>query len=338
MSGNEIGHDMDYDLRLDEICDIISENKHKTVLIQFPEGLKNLACDVKDRLEEKTQANVIISADPCYGACDQPLATGQLGIDLIVQFGHAKIPNLESPDASIFIEAHSSLDVISVVKEAINYLKGRVGLITTVQHVHKLKDVKDFLTENGIAAVIGEGSNRLAHDGQVLGCDLSSATSISSEVDSFLFVGSGNFHAIGVAIATRKPVIVADPYLKEVRDIEEIKNKLMRQRHGAIVKAKEAESFGIMVGTKSGQSRLKLAYDLKMLAEEHGKKGYIFTMNEFTPMNLKAFEIDAYVSTACPRIAIDDHRMYHVPILTPMEFEIALGEVDWEDYRFDELL
>ena len=56
---------------------------------------------MKDQIEEKTKANVIISADPCYGACDQPLVSGQLDIDLIVQFGHAKIPNLESPVASI---------------------------------------------------------------------------------------------------------------------------------------------------------------------------------------------------------------------------------------------
>jgi 2-(3-amino-3-carboxypropyl)histidine synthase len=327
----------EYDLRVNEVCNIIKENGHKTVLIQFPEGLKGLACDVKDKIEEQTKADVIISADPCYGACDQPLQPEQLGIDLIVQFGHAEIPNLKSPVATVFIEAHSRLDVIPVVTKALEYLTSKVGLITTVQHIHKLKEVKDFLSENGIDSIYGEGSGRIAYHGQVLGCDISSATSISSEVECFLFIGSGNFHAIGVAIATGKPVVVADPYTNEIRETEKIKDRLMRQRHGAIAKAKDAKSFGIIIGTKPGQNRPELANDLKKLAKEHDKKGYILIMNEISPSSLKAFDIDAYVSTACPRIALDDYQMYHVPILTPKEFEIALGEVDWEDYRFDEL-
>ena len=41
-----------------------------TVGLQFPEGLKTNAVDIARIIENNTDATVIISADPCYGACD----------------------------------------------------------------------------------------------------------------------------------------------------------------------------------------------------------------------------------------------------------------------------
>jgi 2-(3-amino-3-carboxypropyl)histidine synthase len=326
-----------YDLKLEDVSKSILDNQYETILLQFPEGLKNFATEIKDTLQEKTKASVMISANPCYGACDLPLSLEGLGINLLVQFGHADMPAVQSTVPTIFIEAHSKAVVMPVVEKALPYLKESVGLITTVQHIHKLEDVRNFLSERGYKPVIGKGEGRILHNGQVLGCNFSSATSISSDVDCFLFIGSGNFHAIGVSIATKKPVIIADPYQNEIREIDEEKDKLMRQRHGAITKAESAESFGILIGTKPGQKRVQLAYDLNEAAEKHGKKTYILVMHEFNPMNLKSFKLDAYVSTACPRIAIDDLLMYDAPILTPQEFMIVLRESEWEYYKFDEL-
>ena len=187
-------------------------------------------------------------------------------------------------------------------------------------------------------AFVGKGSKRVPNVGQVLGCDLSSATSISQDVDCFLYIGSGDFHPIGVAMATDKDVICADPYVNEVRDVAELRDRMLRQRHGAITQAGEADSFGILVGTKPGQERLDLAFELKELAEKHRKKASVLLLNDFGPMKLRPFSFEAYVSTACPRIALDDYGMYDVPILTPLEFRIVLGEARWEDYRYDEFL
>lgn len=330
--------DFGYDLELDDVCQTIERNKYKNILLQFPEGLKNVATDVKDLIENKTKANVLISADFCFGACDIPLTLVPLDIDFLVQFGHMNIPNLKYQIPVMFVEAHSKLDVMPTVKKATKLLTGKVGLITTPQHIHKLTDIKNYLEQQGFETVVGKASGRAASDGQVLGCDLSSATSISSFVDCFLFIGSGNFHGVGVAIATKKPVIIADPYQNEARDCEDIKERLMRQRHGAIAKAKDALSFGIIVGTKPGQTRMKLTNDLKMLLERYEMKAYILVMNQVSPAALKPFKIDAFVSCACPRVAIDDYLMYVDPILTPIELKIVLGELKWEDYKFDEII
>jgi 2-(3-amino-3-carboxypropyl)histidine synthase len=327
------GNREQYDLGIDTVSRTIKEKGHNRVLLQFPEGLKSLAVRVKDAIEESTDADIIIYADTCYGACDLPHIR-DMGIDLIVQFGHSEMGNVNCGIPVMFVEAHSTVDVIPVVERALPELGKTVGLITTAQHVHELDRVKKYLEERGVKTFIGHGSKRVPNEGQVLGCNLSSATAISQEVDCYLYIGSGNFHPIGVAMATDKPVICADPYVNEVRNVADLKDRLLRQRHGAITQAGKATHFGILVGTKPGQERLDLAFKMKQLTRKHGKNASVLLLNEFGPMKLKSFSFEAYVSTACPRIALDDHSMYDVPILTPLEFRIVLGETRWERRRY----
>ncbi|MCK7471516.1 MAG: diphthamide synthesis protein [Desulfomicrobium escambiense] len=52
----------------------------------------------------------------------------------------------------------------------------------------------------------------MGYAGQVIGCDYSNVKSIVDDVEAFLFVGGGIFHALGIALSTSKPTIVADPY------------------------------------------------------------------------------------------------------------------------------
>jgi 2-(3-amino-3-carboxypropyl)histidine synthase len=79
-----------YDLELDRIFTEIKKKKHKKVLLQFPEGLKPYAQTIVDEIESKTQAKCFIWMGTCFGACDLPIETERLGIDLIIQFGHSK--------------------------------------------------------------------------------------------------------------------------------------------------------------------------------------------------------------------------------------------------------
>ena len=80
-----------FDFEEERIKQEIAKLNAKRVLLQMPEGLKPEGPRLA-RIIEKTGALPMISADPCYGACD--LATDEaesLGIDLIVHFGHAKL-------------------------------------------------------------------------------------------------------------------------------------------------------------------------------------------------------------------------------------------------------
>jgi 2-(3-amino-3-carboxypropyl)histidine synthase len=126
--------------------------------------------------------------------------------------------------------------------------------------------------------------------------------------------------------------------MQEVRDVELLKEKILRQRHGAISLASEAGSFGIIISSKPGQQRKELADMLKGMIVNKGKRASLILLDNVTPDQLIAFPLDAFVSTACPRLAIDDYLRYRKPILTPIELEVALGLRSWDDYIFDSIL
>ena len=333
-----------YKLDLELAIKKINTKGYKQVVLQIPEGLKTYMSLFVNFFKEETSADVVVSADPCFGACDVVGSEFKnMGVDFAVQVGHTEIPDLGTlPIPTLFVNAKSDLDVAKVVKKAIPTLCGKkVGVVTTAQHLHKLDDVKEILVENGFEPVIGKGDNRISMNGQILGCNFSSAKIIADCVDCFLFIGSGNFHALGLILSTKKPVVVGDPYTNEVRDkeLDDLKDNVLRQRYGAIARSKDAKTFGMLVGAKKGQQRIKLAYELKKMLESKQKKTYIITVDFFSPTVLESYkDVDCFVSTACPRIAIDDYMQYKIPILTPIELDILLGVKNWDEYQFDEIL
>lgn len=78
----------EYKLDLEKAVKIVTEERAKLVLVQFPDGLKQYAKAVVDYLRGKTDAEFIIFLGSCFGACDTPVGYENLGIDLIIQFGH----------------------------------------------------------------------------------------------------------------------------------------------------------------------------------------------------------------------------------------------------------
>ncbi len=318
---------MDFDI--DTIIDIIRKRKAKIVGLQFPEGIKRYGPGIAQEIEKKSRVKVLISGDPCYGACDLDLT---MCADLLVHFGHSEIPGLAAREVH-YVEAVSDVDVIPAVKMALQLLKGkRIGLVTTVQHAHRLPDACTELESREFECLIGRGDCRVKYPGQVLGCNFSAARSI--QVDEYLYIGSGNFHAFGVSLATGKRVVIADPYLNETRITDS--ETILKQRYAIISKAMSAKTFCIIVSTKPGQLRMKLAKELKDIARGERYSAYIATLSNVTASALYQLPADAYVNTACPRIAIDDIGSFKVPMLTPVEFEMVLKRRNLENYELDE--
>ncbi|WP_414470088.1 diphthamide biosynthesis enzyme Dph2 [Methanobacterium sp. ACI-7] len=326
---------LNYEFRLPEVVEKIKEMDAKVVGIQFPEGLKIHATKVAERIEKETNAMVIISGDPCYGACDVSDTSMENIADLIIHFGHIEFP-IEYKLPVLFIEAYSKINVMDAVREGLKELKSykKIGIVTTIQHLDVLDDIKGLLIQNDKEVLTKEGKG--TRDGQVLGCNFSAIKDI--DADAFLYVGSGNFHALGIKLFTEKPVFIADPYMGEVRDIDEFTDRILRIRFAKITRAKEAQKFGIIVSSKKGQFKLEIAKNLRRIINDAGKEAFIIMMNNISPdLLLPYMKLDAFVVTACPRVAIDDANMYKKPLLTPKELEIVLDIRKWEDYRIDEI-
>jgi 2-(3-amino-3-carboxypropyl)histidine synthase len=321
------------DWEIQKMADEIVRMKAKSVAIQFPDGLRKRIVDVVLELKEKVDADIYLWGDPCYGACD----VADAPVDLTFHLGHAPLPNMESENV-VFMEMQMELPDTDLLERAIPLLGARTGLVSSVQYVPELLRVRQALAAKGVEAVIGEGDSRLAYPGQVLGCNFSSATSIADEVDSFMYLGGGNFHPMGIALATGKKVLVMDPERDQVRDIEDAVDEMKRLRFAAMESARSAETFGIVVSKKIGQNRRALANSIDELLKEKGKRSVTLLLDYITPENLMGLEVGAFVSTACPRIAVDDQARYDKPMLTPTELRILLGDMEWDDYTLDEIL
>lgn len=291
--------------------------------LQFPAGLKRRGFTVAQELLAAGFA-VILSGDPCYGACD--LALDALDVaDVLVHFGHAPVGHhdrvIHEPDSMDFDP--------EIVRRVLPLLRGpRVGLVTTVQHVHLLAAVAEVLRGAGFDPVVAGGSGRTPHPGQVLGCSFRAARETGA--GEILFVGTGLFHPLGVQLATGARVVALDPYTGQAEEVSA--DRFLRQRFGLIERARDAERIGVIVSSKSGQQRLELARRLAGLSD----RAVLVMMREVTPEGLLDLGCDAYVNTACPRLAYDDQARFPVPVLTPAEFEILLGIRSWENYVVDE--
>jgi 2-(3-amino-3-carboxypropyl)histidine synthase len=332
-----------YVIDIESTAASVKQKGYKTIILQIPEGLKRSVIPIVDFLKKETGAHVLVAADPCFGACDllcYDLLS--LKVDCIIHIGHTAIPTIHNAQIpTIFVNAQSTLDVSKVVEKALPFLDGKnIGVVTTAQHLHTITEVKRILQKHNRKPFIVKGDERIFGDGQILGCNFSSAAKIAKKVDCFLFVGSGTFHPVGLLLSTKKPVIAADPYTTTVKkqEIEDMKNNILRQRYGAIMASRTARQYGILIGVKQGQQRTILAYQVQEMLDSAGKQSVLITLSEFSPMSLQGFDVDCYVSTACPRIAIDDYLQYKKPIITPVELEIVLGKREWETYVFDELL
>ena len=325
------GYDLELDLDLDKAIDLIEKSGAGLVGLQAPEGLKRSMPAVARHIEGKTGTKVIISGDPCFGACDVDMQLAQ-EVDLMLHLGHA--PLEEGPGNVIFLEARMREDLKEVVEKAVRVLKAkRVGVTTTIQHVHKLDQALEALKKHGIQGVVGSAGGRVNRAGQVLGCCYCTARDLG--VEEYLFIGTGQFHPLGIALATGKRVVIADPVTGEVSDIDT--DPMLRRRFGAITRAREAKRFAVLVSKKPGQRRMDLAKRLKTLGEARGLEMFLVYLDNIEPDRLLNLGAEAAVSTACPRVALDDAAKYKIPILTPPEFEVLLGEREWGEYRFDEI-
>jgi len=325
-----------FDVDLASAIAEIKRLKARIVALQVPEGLKKRAYQFAEDIENKAGAEVIVVAEPCFGACDVPSSLFDL-VDAIVNIGHSPIPSLRFPIPVIFVPARSKIPVGDTLKKAVGMLNEPVGVLAISQHLEQLDDVIEGLESMGIKTMLGEGDNRISHVGEILGCNYTSAISVSKEVNSYLLIASGTFHAMGVHLATGKKVVVLDPNLEEPREIDQVMDKVLRQRHAVIERADRARTFGIIIGEKVGQRRLRRARELRKLLRWKKKDAMLLMMDKFDPDKLRSLGFDAYVSTACPRIAVDDMAMYDKPLLTPQELEIVLGVRKWENYAFDQM-
>jgi len=314
----------------------IREAKPQRVILQVPAGLVRNAHDLAAKLRESAGVPVDLATRPCFGACDFPTDAEAPRADLAVVLGHAPIPNVLLTRTTFFVEmrdaAGDPASLARTVAEA--HLPPRLGLVASVQHLDLVTPLSVALRHRGFDVRVGSGDRRLAYPAQALGCNYTGAEAVAAEVDAFLFLGTGRFHPIGLAFAVDKPVFALDPLRGELEPPID-RGSLIRKRQLVVAGVRDARRWGILVSTFAGQNRNPTALALQERARARGWDAEILLFDRLDGRDLEGRAFDAYVNTACPRIALDDGANYPKPILTPPEFLMALGELPLEPYRFD---
>ncbi|MGC8586817.1 MAG: diphthamide biosynthesis enzyme Dph2 [Candidatus Micrarchaeia archaeon] len=298
------------------------------ILLQFPEGLKQHALEYARKLEAEGN-EVAISASPTFGACDLALDEARrIGADKLVHFGHAEFMRVDFNVEYVEYRIDASLELLP---ESLKMLEGHdtIGVVTTVQHVQQLPEIKRFYEEHGKKVLIGKPYGFARHEGQILGCDVGSAARIDGDVDAFVYFGGGLFHPMGALLATTKPFLVVEPFAKKVEFIDSYREAYKKRSKGRILSAMYAKSFGILVSTKNGQYNMALAKIIKERIEKAGLRAALLVSNTFDFDSLNnMMEIDAFVNTACPRLVTDDDERLRKPLLSANELIEALEMIE----------
>lgn len=284
----------------------------KKIFLQYPEGLKLKVQDIAKELEKKG-FEIVICLEPNFGACDiRDYEAELLNCDAILNLGHEDF-GIHVSLPVVFWEYFIDVDPIPALEKNLDKLKNfqNIGLITSIQFVHSIPIVKDFL-ENKEKNVFTHKA--LQYEGQILGCHLTAAKKIENKVDCFLCITAGKFYGLGLVMQTEKPMLCLDLEKGEIYNLDELKKKIQKTIVWNKSQLKDAKRVGLLVSWKKGQFR-SVVFDLKKKLEKEDKEVLILAMDEITPEKLEGLKLDVCINFACPRIGIDDLSKYKIPIV-----------------------
>jgi len=165
----------------------------------------------------------------------------------------------------------------------------KVALTSSIQYFPQLKNIQKLIPNSIVA-------------GQVIGCNTSNCIKLKNQVDCFLFIGSGQFHSIEIALKTFLPVFMYNPETNKFSELskEEIK-KIKARKKAYYIKFLKAKKVGILISLKPGQDFTKMALFFQKKLKD--KETYLFLANLIDEREFENFsDIDFWINTACSRI------------------------------------
>lgn len=322
-----------YDLELGSLERRLKRLGANRVLLQAPDGLKRAMLDLAAKLSS-TGREVVLSAGSCHGGCDVAFEEAKtVQANAIVHMGHSRMVR-EHPIPTIYLECRYTdpSPLLVALEDALSLLKTCkcIGLGVTAQWLDFTDIVQDFFRERGLTIVLGSPRRRAGNRCQVLGCEYSALERIKEKVDCLLTIGSV-FHGLGAALSTNLRTIAVEPHSQRVEEMGELRETVLRQRYASITRFQEAHRIGVILSTKPGQRRPRLATHATSLLRDQGRAAFQVTANEVTESALAELGFDGYVNTACPRVSIEDGPLFSAPLLLPSELLVSLGFLPWEE-------
>ena len=204
----------DWKSGIEEVCPKLKGKER--IGVQVPDGLKTKSHEIVTHISNLTGSKVVLWGEPTYGACDladRPLE--EIGADALIHMGHLPMPyHSEFYAIPTYFVPVRHTGTLNLKKESLseikNILPNKIGIVTTAHHLHMIDSAGEILEDEGFDTSVTTGGPRLAAAGQLLGCNSSAARKL--KVDGFLYIGTGLFHPLTVALSTGKPVACLEPH------------------------------------------------------------------------------------------------------------------------------
>jgi len=327
----------------------ITEGDYKRIALQFPDELLHDSVPIfrllKSRIGEGRELYVL--ADTSYGSCCvDEVAAQHVDADAMVHYGHACMSQTSRLPV-IYVFGKKDVDPSDCVVRLIETVRAssssplegrsvqlkyddayahradailgklREALSSSVQLLHSPVPLRTYPAKTAPDAVkAGEQPEAEGEQTQ----------SISPEdQDPVVFYVGGESLTLTNVLMTHGEVYSYDPKSKTARLESARTNRLLMRRYAVVQKARDADVFGILVGTLGVASYLPLISHLRTILSRAQKKSYTISVGKLNPAKLANFlEIECFVLVACPENSLIDAKDFLRPIVTPYELEIAL--------------
>eukprot|EP00514_Thraustochytrium_sp_LLF1b_P013660 CAMPEP_0184547538 /NCGR_PEP_ID=MMETSP0199_2-20130426/5633_1 /TAXON_ID=1112570 /ORGANISM="Thraustochytrium sp., Strain LLF1b" /LENGTH=508 /DNA_ID=CAMNT_0026942045 /DNA_START=50 /DNA_END=1579 /DNA_ORIENTATION=+ len=341
-------------------AELAAEHGFARIALQMPDELIPLAWELVTSIKRElvrvgAEADVFVLGDTSFGSCCVDDVAGQhYNADLIVHYG---VSCLSEPSRTPvhFVFGRLELEVEAAAQAIAN------ALSDTTKTVMLFRDVRlDYATDALVKALKAQGvenvvaphlrggfqpsqpkdqplEEQILERGTVLGHQVEWPET-DPEHDqpeiAIVYIGSEGPHVAQVALKwghLASQVLLYDNNTARVVDASSRGSALLRKRFVKIQHAKDAQIYGLLVGTMGVRGYEKVLAHLTKMIADAGKKSYTFLMGKINPNKLANFAstVDAYVLVACPLNSLLDSKEVFTPVVTPLELEIALGLREW---------
>ncbi|KAI0804663.1 putative diphthamide synthesis protein-domain-containing protein [Irpex lacteus] len=327
-----------YDIQ--RTTDAIVAGDFKRIALQFPDELLHDSVPIFRLLKSKIGEgrDLYVLADTSYGSCCvDEVAAQHVDADAMVHYGHACMSQTSRLPV-IYVFGRRSIDVDDCVTQLTDTIKAadpqprNILLRTDVRYSHVANDIRKGLSEALPSYQISTPEIPLYSQPHTDPSSQPQTTANDVEIDSILFVGGESLTLTNLLMTNAHCQVYSyDPKAKTAR-LESVRsNRLLMRRYAVVQRARDADVFGILVGTLGVASYLPLISRLRSLLARHRKKSYTITVGKLNPAKLGNFlEIECFVLVACPENSLVEAKEFLRPIITPYELEIALqDEPQW---------
>ncbi|KAJ3560062.1 hypothetical protein NP233_g11082 [Leucocoprinus birnbaumii] len=331
-----------YDIQ--RTVDEIVRGDFKRIALQFPDELLHDSVPIYRRLKSKLDPgrDLYVLADTSYGRhanLSKTQTTAQhVTADAMVHYGHACL-SLTSRLPVIYVFGHKTLDInrcITKLPEAYcsqnpEYPPRHALLRHEVGYTHLadtiLEKLRTACEPYNITIQYTKPNTKCIPNPSM--APTIEQTPPQLDYTHIFYIGGESLSLTNLLMTHAFcDVFSYDPSTNTSKLESTRTNKMLMRRYATVQKARDADVFGIVVGTLGVASYLPLIKHLRTLLASHQKKSYTLSVGKLSPSKLANFlEIECFILVACPENSLLDaakEKEFFKPIVTPFELSVAL--------------